>query len=110
MRGRNKAALIILDGWGVGPPWGGNAITQAKTPNMDSWWRSFPHTTLFASGESVGLPDATGGNSETGHMNIGAGRVVPQDLPFINSKIVDRSFFKNPKILAAFDHVKKNNS
>ena len=111
MRGnKTQAALIILDGWGIGPPWGGNAITQAKTPNMDKWWRSFPHASLAASGEAVGLPAATGGNSETGHLNIGAGRVVPQDLPFINSKIADKSFFSNPKILAAFEHVKKNDS
>ncbi len=110
MRGMRKVALIILDGWGVGPAWGGNAILQAKTQNMDIWWRTYPHTTLLASGEAVGLPPNTAGNSETGHLNIGAGRVVPQDLVFINNFIKDGNFFKNEKILSAFEHVKKNAS
>ncbi|MCX6812731.1 MAG: 2,3-bisphosphoglycerate-independent phosphoglycerate mutase [Candidatus Berkelbacteria bacterium] len=107
---RQKVALIILDGWGIGPVWGGNAISSAKKPNFDFWWRTFPKTELLASGEAVGLPAGTGGNSETGHLNIGAGRVVPQDLPYINRQIENGEFFKNEKILAAFEHVKKNNS
>jgi len=105
-----KVALIILDGWGIGPAWGGNAIVAAKTRNMDIWWRSYTHTSLLASSEAVGLPANTAGNSETGHLNIGAGRVVPQELVFINGLINDGTFFKDKKILAAFDHVKKNNS
>jgi len=109
-RGNFKAALIILDGWGIGPPWGGNVIMQAKTPNMDFWWRKFPHSKLQASGEFVGLPAETGGNSETGHLNIGAGRVVPQDLPYINQEIKNGNFFKNKLIINVFDHVKKNKS
>lgn len=83
---------------------------QAKTRNMDIWWRTYTHTAVLASGAAVGLPPNTAGNSETGHLNIGAGRVIPQDLVFINNFIKDGSFFTNPKILAAFEHVKKNNS
>lgn len=110
MRGAFKAALVILDGWGIGPPWGGNAIMQARTPNMDLWWRKYPHSKLQASGEFIGLPAGTGGNSETGHLNIGAGRVIPQDLPHINEEIENGNFFKNEIIISAFNHVKKNNS
>jgi len=77
---------------------------------MDIWWRTYTHTTLLASGEAVGLPPNTAGNSETGHLNIGAGRVVPQDLVFINNLIKSGQFYKDKKILAAFDHVKKNSS
>lgn len=105
-----KTALIILDGWGIGPPWGGNAIMQAHKPNMDLWWRSYPHSQLQASGEYVGLPPGTGGNSETGHLNIGAGRIIPQDLPYINAEIENGEFFQNEKILATINHVKKYKS
>jgi 2,3-bisphosphoglycerate-independent phosphoglycerate mutase len=110
VRGNFKAALVILDGWGIGPPWGGNAIMQAKTPNMSFWWRKYPHSKLQASGEFVGLPAGTGGNSETGHLNIGAGRVIPQDLPHINQEIKSGNFFNNKIIIEAFNHVKKNSS
>jgi len=110
MRGMRKVALIILDGWGIGPAWGGNAIIQAQTKNIDLWWRNYAHTSILASGEAVGLPANTAGNSETGHLNIGAGRIVPQDLVFINNLIADGSFDKNDKILAAFEHCKKNHS
>ncbi|OIN89046.1 2,3-bisphosphoglycerate-independent phosphoglycerate mutase [Candidatus Berkelbacteria bacterium CG_4_9_14_0_2_um_filter_42_30] len=110
MREKARVALIVLDGWGLGPPWGGNAITAAKTSNMDYFWRNYCRTTLVACGEAVGLPSGTSGNSETGHLNIGAGRIVPQDLPYINTLIKDGQFFKNPRILAAFEQVKKNNS
>lgn len=82
----------------------------AKTRNMDIWWRTYTHTSLLASGEAVGLPPNTAGNSETGHLNIGAGRVVPQELVFINGLIQSGAFFKDAKIIAAFDHVKRNNS
>ncbi len=108
MKEKARVALVILDGWGIGPPWGGNAITSAKTRNMDMWWRTYPKTELLASGEAVGLPSIAGGNSETGHLNIGAGRLVPQDLPYINQLIKSGEFYKNPRILAAFNHVKKN--
>lgn len=110
MNEKARVALIILDGWGIGLPWGGNAIVLAKTPNMDLWWRIYAKTKLTAFGQTVGLPAPVSGNSETGHLNIGAGRIVPQDLPYINRLIASGEFFKNPKILAAFEHVKKNNS
>lgn len=108
-RGKKKTVLIILDGWGIGPAWGGNAIMQAKKPNFDLWWRTYPHSQLQASGIYVGLPDNTGGNSETGHLNIGAGRIIPQDLPYINKSIEDKSFFKNEVLLEAFTQAKKRN-
>ena len=106
----NKLALIIMDGWGIGPSWGGNAITQATTPNFDYWWRTFPRSSLLASGEAVGLTPNTAGNSETGHLNIGAGHIVLQDLPYINSLIANGEFVKNPNILAAINHTKINKS
>lgn len=105
-----RVALIILDGWGIGSPWGGNAIVSANTLNFDFYWRRYAKTTLSASGQAVGLPSGASGNSETGHLNIGAGRIVPQDLPYINDQIKSGEFFKNPKILAAFDQTKKNKS
>lgn len=102
--------LVILDGWGIAPRGPGNAVELAKTPNMDSYWASFPHTQLSASGESVGLPKKEPGNSETGHLNIGAGRIVYQDLPRIDLAIADGSFFWREAFLKAIDHVKKNRS
>lgn len=102
--------LIILDGWGSAPAWGGNAISQAKTPNFDQLWRSYPHTTLGASGQFVGLPGHEQGNSEVGHLNIGAGRVVWQDSSRINQAIKDGSFFNNQVFLEAINHAKTNNS
>lgn len=102
--------LLILDGWGIGPANAGNAITRANTPNMRKYWVSFPHTQLTASGEGVGLPRGEDGNTETGHLNIGAGKIVYQDLPRINMSIADGTFGVNPVFLQAFDHVKRNNS
>jgi len=102
--------LIIMDGWGIAPPSPGNAVTQAKTPNFDKFWAAYPHTQLAASGEAVGLPRNEDGNSETGHLNLGAGRIVFQDLPRINMAIADGSFFKNPTFKAAVGHVQKNQS
>lgn len=102
--------LIILDGWGLAPPGPGNAVSLAKVPNFTSFWTSFPHTKLQASGEAVGLPHSEKGNSETGHLNLGAGRIVYQDLPRINMAIADGAFFKIPSFLEAAEHVKKNNS
>lgn len=107
---RKPLALIILDGWGIAPAGPGNAITQAKTPNMNKFWSAYPHTVLAASGESVGLPAGEDGNSETGHLNLGAGEIVFQDLPRINMAIADGGFFKNAAFLKAIEHVKKNNS
>lgn len=109
-QGIKPVVLLILDGWGIGPNNAGNAITQAHTPNMDKYWISFPHTQLAASGEAVGLPRGEDGNTETGHLNIGAGHIVYQDLPRINMSIADGSFFNNQALLNAVQHVKQNNS
>lgn len=108
--GGKPNVLLILDGWGIGPNNAGNAISQAKTPNMDLFWLSFPHCQLSASGEAVGLPRGEDGNSETGHVNIGAGNIVYQDLPRVNMSIRDGSFARNQAFLAAFEHAKKSNS
>ncbi|MBQ6438063.1 2,3-bisphosphoglycerate-independent phosphoglycerate mutase [bacterium] len=108
--GGRPNVLLILDGWGIGPNNAGNAISLAKTPNLDLFWLSFPHTQLLASGEAVGLPKGEDGNSETGHVNIGAGNIVYQDLPRVNMSIADGSFARNTVFLDAFEHTKKNNS
>lgn len=102
-----SVVLIIMDGWGMARAGEGNAVTQAKTPNINKFWAIFPHTKLLASGESVGLPKGEDGNSETGHLNLGAGRIVYQDLPKINMAIADGSFFQNPAFLKVAEHVKK---
>ena len=102
--------LAILDGWGVGPAGAGNAITSADTPNIDRLWVSYPHTQLEASGEAVGLPRGEVGNTETGHLNIGAGKIVYQDLARINMSIADGSFFSSPTLEAVANHVKTNAS
>ncbi|MEK7497731.1 MAG: 2,3-bisphosphoglycerate-independent phosphoglycerate mutase [Patescibacteria group bacterium] len=102
--------LAVLDGWGIASPGPGNAIAQANTPNMNKFWASFPHTELQASGDSVGLPRGEVGNTETGHLNLGAGRIVYQDLARINMSIADGSFFKNEVLLGAIAHAQKNNS
>ena len=102
--------LIILDGWGIAPEGPGNAVSLAKIPNYNSYWSSFPHTKLQASGEAVGLPNQERGSSAVGHLNLGAGRIIYQDLPRINMAIADGSFFKIPSFLEACLHVRKNNS
>lgn len=107
---RLPLVLIIFDGWGIAPPGPGNAITQAKTPTMESLMERFPSTTLAASGTDVGLPQNQEGNSEAGHMNIGAGRIVEQDARRILKSINDGSFFKNAAFIAAFHHVEKYRS
>ena len=100
------AALIILDGYGIGEPNDGNAIYLAKTPVMDKLLECCPHTKLSASGLDVGLPEGQMGNSEVGHTNIGAGRVVYQDLPRISNAITDGSFFTNSAYVKAMDDAK----
>ncbi|MDW8338736.1 MAG: 2,3-bisphosphoglycerate-independent phosphoglycerate mutase [Thermoleophilia bacterium] len=95
-------ALVILDGWGCAPPGPGNAIHLAATPVFDGLWARYPHTTLRASGAAVGLPDGQMGNSEVGHLTIGAGRVRYQDLVRISRAIEDGSFFENEALLGAF--------
>ncbi len=107
---KSRVVLVILDGWGLGPDYPGNAISLAKTPIMDMFSHTFPHTELVASGEAVGLPKGEDGNTETGHLNIGAGRIVYQDLPRINMSIASGSFLQNKAFLQAIEHVKKNHS
>jgi 2,3-bisphosphoglycerate-independent phosphoglycerate mutase len=102
--GRRKlVALIILDGWGLAPPGPGNAVELAGTPVFDKLWTEYPHTTLEASGEAVGLPPGQMGNSEVGHLTIGSGRVLLQDLMRVNQAIEDGSFFENPALVSAFE-------
>src|SRR5581483_7808835 len=100
---RGPVVLVILDGWGCAPAGPGNAVSQAKTPVFDRLWAECPHTTLDASGESVGLPPGQMGNSEVGHLTIGSGRVLYQDLMRINKAVEDGSFFDNPALVAAFE-------
>ncbi|NQU77358.1 hypothetical protein HQ544_01535 [Candidatus Falkowbacteria bacterium] len=102
--------LMILDGWGLAPPNKGNAITLAKTPIMDELSKKYPKTKIYAHGKYVGLPEGQDGNSEAGHMNLGAGRIVAQDSVGISQAINTGVFFKNPAFLTCLDHVKKNNS
>ncbi|WP_349401880.1 2,3-bisphosphoglycerate-independent phosphoglycerate mutase [Candidatus Phytoplasma solani] len=103
-------ALLILDGLGISESKKNNSFYLAKTPYLDYLLKNFCHTTLQASGESVGLPEGQMGNSEVGHLNLGAGRVVNQYLTQINKSIRDQSFFQNEKFLKAIEHAKKNNS
>ena len=102
--------LVILDGWGIAAENTGNAISRANKPFFNSINVSYPHTQLKASGESVGLPKGEAGNSEVGHLNIGAGKIVYQDLPRINSAIADGSFLNHEVFGRAFNHVKENKS
>jgi 2,3-bisphosphoglycerate-independent phosphoglycerate mutase len=94
-------ALVILDGWGLAEPGPGNAISLAKTPVFDGLWERYPHTQLSAQGRDVGLPDGQMGNSEVGHLNLGAGAIVKQDLARIDDSIADGSFFENEALLGA---------
>jgi 2,3-bisphosphoglycerate-independent phosphoglycerate mutase len=105
MPGRVKplVALVILDGFGCAPPGPGNAVELADTPVFDRLWREYPHTTIEASGVAAGLPPGQMGNSEVGHLTIGAGRRLYQDLMRVNTAIEDGSFFENPVLRAAFD-------
>ena len=102
--------LLVLDGFGIAPPSSGNAISQAKTPNLARIYQEFPHSQLIASGESVGLPANEVGNTEVGHLTLGAGRVILQDLKRINSTIEDQSLFVNQELVKVADHVKKHDS
>ena len=105
-----KVVLVVLDGFGVASASRGNAIAQAKTPTFDEIVANYPSLTLQASGPLVGLPWAEMGNSEVGHLNMGAGRIVGQDQPRITNAIQSGEFFKNPIFLEAIEHTKKNNS
>lgn len=103
----NKTALLILDGWGIGPDPKVSAIAQANTPFMDSLNKKYPHSELVTFGEEVGLPEGQMGNSEVGHLNIGAGRVVYQELVRINLAAKDHSLHENPVLLEAFKYAKQ---
>ena len=103
-----KALLMILDGWGIGKHDHGDVIFQAPTPFMDHLNATYPHSQLLTCGENVGLPDGQMGNSEVGHLNIGAGRIVYQDLVKINRACADGSILKNPEIVSAYEYAQKN--
>lgn len=102
--------LIVLDGWGIAQPYSGNAISQADTLNIKELIARYPAAVLMASGEAVGLPWGEAGNSEVGHLNLGMGKIIYQELPRINKIISDNEFYKNKVLLKAMDHAKKNNS
>jgi len=104
MAAPKPVALIILDGFGLREETKGNAVAQAKKPNFDRYWATYPHTRLTACGEAVGLPEGQMGNSEVGHLNIGAGRIVYQDLTRITKSIRDEDFFSNETLLGAVRH------
>ena len=103
---RRPLLLMILDGWGMKRGGAGDAFTYAKTPNFDRLWDNYPHTELKSYGMAVGLPEGQMGNSEVGHMNIGAGRVIYQDLSLISKSIEDGSFYDNPQFKWVMDKVK----
>ncbi len=107
---KHPLMLIILDGWGLRDERENNAIALARTPNYDAWMAAYPHSALDASGHAVGLPEGIMGNSEVGHLGMGAGRVAFVGLTRIYHSIEDGSFFKNPELLLAFDAAKKNQS
>lgn len=109
MKNNKKVGLIILDGWGIGDKSQSDAIYHANTPVMDGLMNQFPNAQLLTSGENVGLPDGQMGNSEVGHLNIGAGRVVYQELTRINKSIREKEFFSNDVLQAAFEKAKAEN-
>ena len=106
----DRVLLCILDGWGISNDTKYNAVYSANTPNYDNFMKNMSHTTIHADGLNVGLPEGQMGNSEVGHLNIGAGRIVYQELTRINKAIAEGDFFKNEEFLNAINHVRKNNS
>ncbi len=104
-----KVLLMILDGWGIGDGSKGDIVATAPTPFIDSLYEKYPHSQLLTSGENVGLPDGQMGNSEVGHLNIGAGRVLYQDMVKITKAIRDKSLWENPQIVKAYTYAKENN-
>src|SRR4029077_763502 len=98
MQARRPVMLVVLDGWGWRDEAADNAVRQARTPNFDRLWATCPHAFLHTSGRDVGLPDGQMGNSEVGHLNIGAGRLVVQDLPRINAADVDGAIETAPAL------------
>ena len=110
MMSKKPTVLMILDGYGLNDRKDGNAIAEAATPVMDQLMKEYPFVKGNASGLAVGLPDGQMGNSEVGHMNMGAGRIVYQELTRITKEIQDGDFFKNEALLTAMENAKKNNS
>ncbi len=110
MKKLRPVALIILDGWGINPRKEANAIRLARPPFYNSLMADYPHIRIYTSGKAVGLPDGQMGNSEVGHMTLGAGRIVYQDFSRINKAIEDRSFFKNPALVGAMEAAKREKS
>lgn len=108
MNDKGPVALIILDGWGIAPDGEGNAVTRARTPFLNSLIGVYPQTQLVCSGEAVGLPEGQMGNSEVGHLNLGAGRVVYQDITRINLAVKNGSLKSNPALVRAMERVKNN--
>jgi 2,3-bisphosphoglycerate-independent phosphoglycerate mutase len=106
--GEKRVLLLILDGWGIGDGGAGDLIAQADTPVMDRLLATWPHTQLEAAGPAVGMPPGTVGNSEAGHLHIGAGRVVPADRVRINQALEDGSFFENEAFRWAMEGAKKD--
>src|SRR5437764_946281 len=105
--GRHRpVALIILDGFGIYKPYPGNAVRLAQTPNVDRWNAEFPHAEMAASGRDVGLPTGQMGNSEVGHLNLGAGFIVDQWITRLDKAIEDGSFFANAALVGAIEHAK----
>ncbi|MEL6943692.1 MAG: 2,3-bisphosphoglycerate-independent phosphoglycerate mutase, partial [Bacteroidota bacterium] len=109
MKQIERAILVILDGWGLGTNPESDALQQADTPFVDNLFKNYPNSTLVTFGEEVGLPEGQMGNSEVGHLNIGAGRVVYQDFAKINKAIRERTLHENKVLIDALDHAKKNN-
>src|SRR5437016_5386605 len=103
---KNPLVLIILDGWGYAPPSKANAISLARKPNYDRLLAEYPNTLVHTSGPYVGLPDGQMGNSEVGHLNIGAGRIIHMDVTRIDTMISSGEFFHDPKLLAAMHHAR----
>ncbi len=103
-------ALIVMDGYGINPRRDANAIALAAKPHLDAIARQWPHTQVATSGPAVGLPEGQMGNSEVGHLNIGAGKRVLQEFTRVSAAIHDGSFFENPALLKAIAHVKQNNT
>ena len=107
---KKPVMLMILDGFGIAPESDGNAVAAASKPNDDRLVANYPHSELQASGMFVGLPDGQMGNSEVGHLNIGAGRIIYQELTRITKEINEGGFFKNEALLKAIENAKKDNS
>src|SRR3954447_20746920 len=104
-----KAMLLIMDGWGHGQVPAADAVKAANTPFVDALYNAYPNTTLITCGQAVGLPEGQMGNSEVGHLNLGAGRIVYQELQRINGAVKDGSFVKNEHLLASIRYAKNNN-